>query len=127
MKTTRPTNLSLSDLRTIKLPITAISSLLHRISGIILFLSIPVLLWLLARTLSVDSDYQELLTTLTMPWMKFIIWSILSALSFHIIAGIRHLFMDMGFGETLEVGKLTATLTLVVAVIVAATWGAWLW
>ncbi len=127
VKTTRPTNLSLSDLRTIKLPITAVTSLLHRISGVILFLAIPIILWLLSSALSANTDYAKLLTVLQLPMAKFAIWLILSSLSYHIVAGIRHLFMDIGYGETLEVAKLTSMLTLVASIIMAATWGAWIW
>ncbi len=127
MNTTRPTNISLNDLRTIKFPITAITSLLHRITGVVLFLAIPIMLWLLSQTLSENVDYGKFVEQLQTPSAKIINWVIISSLSYHVIAGIRHLFMDLGYGETLEVAKLTSALTLVAAIIVAATWGAWLW
>ena len=127
MKTTRPTNLSLNDLRTIKLPITAVTSLLHRITGIVLFLAIPIMLWLLSQVLSENHDYEKFLTHMSMPAAKIISWMILSSLSYHVVAGIRHLFMDLGYGETFEVAKLTSLLTLVASIIAAATWGAWIW
>jgi succinate dehydrogenase / fumarate reductase cytochrome b subunit len=127
VNTTRPTNISLNDLRTIKFPITAITSLLHRITGVVLFLAIPIMLWLLSQTLSENVDYGKFVEQLQTPSAKIINWVIISSLSYHVIAGIRHLFMDLGYGETLEVAKLTSALTLVAAIIVAATWGAWLW
>ena len=127
MKTTRPTNLSLNDLRTIKLPITAVTSLLHRITGVVLFLAIPIMLWLLSQALSETTNYAKFVAHLDMPSAKIISWVIFSSLSYHVIAGIRHLMMDLGYGETLEVAKLTSMLTLVASIIAAATWGAWLW
>lgn len=124
MKTTRPINL---DLKTLKLPVTAISSILHRVAGVVLFLAIPLLLWLLSNILSKEANYSELLLLTDSLLMKFILWAILTALSYHILAGVRHLIMDMGFGETLEVARLTSTLTIVLGLIAAATWGVWIW
>jgi len=127
VKTTRPTNLTLNDLRTIKLPITAVTSLLHRISGVILFLAIPTILWLLSNALSEAGDYNQLLNHLNLPLAKFVSWIILCSLSYHIVAGIRHLFMDMGFAESMQAAKSTSTLVLVIAIIMSASWGAWIW
>src|SRR5262245_52853916 len=95
----RPKNLNLF---TIRQPIPAIVSILHRISGAILFFVIPLLLWGLSLSLSSKHNFEHLRQLLSSPWAKFIIWCFLAAFIYHFIAGIRHLFMDMGWGEELK-------------------------
>lgn len=121
----RPVNL---DLRTIKLPITAYSSILHRISGVILFLSLVIALFLLDRSLSSPVGFAQVKGWMSSFLVKFIVWGMLSALIYHLVAGIRHLIMDLGIGETLEGGQLGAKLTLIVSgvlIIIAGGWIAW--
>jgi succinate dehydrogenase / fumarate reductase cytochrome b subunit len=99
----RPVNL---DLRTIKLPITAYTSILHRISGVILFFGIAILLYGLDLSLSSEEGFAQVKACMTSPLVKLIVWGLVSALLYHLVAGIRHLIMDVGVGETLEGGKL---------------------
>ena len=120
----RPVNL---DLLTIKQPVTAISSILHRITGVVLFLSIPLILWGLSQTLSSAETYSALQDQLTTNSGKFIVWAILSSLSYHVVAGFRHLVMDLGIGETFDTAKTTSTITILVGISAAVFWGTWLW
>ena len=103
MKSQRPVNL---DLRTIKLPITAYTSILHRVSGVILFVGIALLLLALDTSLSSPEGFEEVRAYLGSPLAKLVSWALLSALLYHLVAGVRHLIMDSGHGETLEGGKL---------------------
>ncbi len=96
----RPVNL---DLRTIKLPITAYASILHRISGVILFVSLVIALFLLDRSLSGPEGFVIVKSWMSNFFVKFIVWGMLSALIYHLVAGIRHLIMDLGIGESLGV------------------------
>jgi len=84
----RPVNL---DLRTIKLPITAYTSILHRVSGVILFLGIVVMLFALDKSLASEEGFAEVQACLTSPLAKLIIWGLLSALLYHLVAGVRHI------------------------------------
>lgn len=120
----RPVNL---DLRTIKLPVTAYTSILHRISGVILFVGIAVLLYGLDKSLASEEGFAEVKECLTSPLAKFVIWGLLSALLYHLVAGVRHLIMDMGIGETLEGGKLGSKIVLVVSAVVIVLVGVWIW
>ncbi|MCB2551775.1 succinate dehydrogenase, cytochrome b556 subunit, partial [Listeria monocytogenes] len=79
-----PVNL---DLRTIKLPVTAYTSILHRISGVILFLGIAVLLFALDKSLSSEEGFEQVKACLTSPLAKLVIWCLLSALLYHLVAG----------------------------------------
>jgi succinate dehydrogenase / fumarate reductase cytochrome b subunit len=120
----RPINL---DLFTIKFPLPAIVSILHRISGFFVFLLIPFLLWMLSASLSSPGGFEQIQEILTSPVTKFILWLLLSALIYHLIAGIRHLLMDMGWGESLKGGILTSKIVLALSLIIALIIGVWLW
>lgn len=120
----RPVNLNLF---TIKFPIPAIISILHRISGLLLFLFIPALLWALQNSLGSAGDFQALSDTLSSPFAKLLIWILLSSLIYHLTAGIRHLIQDLGYGESLAVGRLSAKIVLVFSILMAIGIGIWLW
>ncbi|UVE16297.1 succinate dehydrogenase, cytochrome b556 subunit [Pseudomonas sp. LS44] len=120
----RPVNL---DLRTIKLPVTAYTSILHRISGVILFLGIAVMLFALDKSLASEDGFEQVKACLASPLAKFVIWGLLSALLYHLVAGIRHLIMDMGIGETLEGGKLGSQIVLAISVVLIVLAGVWVW
>ena len=120
----RPVNL---DLRTIKLPVTAYTSIAHRISGIILFIAIAGLLWMLDSSLSSESGFEQVQDVLQNPIVKFITWGVLSALLYHLVAGVRHLVMDAGVGEGLESGKRGAQAIIVIAAVLIVLLGVWIW
>ncbi|MEK1943085.1 MAG: succinate dehydrogenase, cytochrome b556 subunit [Pseudomonas sp.] len=120
----RPVNL---DLRTIKLPVTAYTSILHRISGVILFVGLAVLLYALDKSLESEDGFKQVAACLASPLAKFVIWALLSALLYHLVAGVRHLIMDVGVGETLEGGKLGSQIVLVVSAVVIVLAGVWIW
>lgn len=125
MKNNRPVNL---DISTISFPITAIVSITHRVSGLISLAGALLLLWMLSISLSSEQSFNELKETLSSPVITIIIWGVLSALGYHCVAGIRHLIMDTGIGETLEGGRLGAKLVVAIsAVLIIAIGGYLLW
>ncbi len=120
----RPVNL---DISTIKLPITALASITHRVSGVILLGAVLILLWMLGVSLESEQGFefiQELLGSIV---AKLIIWAILAALAYHFVAGIRHLIMDMGFWESLEGGQLSAKISIFLSVVLIILLGVWVW
>ncbi len=124
MNNKRPVNL---DISTIKLPITAYASILHRASGVFLFAGTAVLLWMLDASLSSESGFASIAEHLANPWCKFILWSVLAGLAYHTVMGVRHLIMDFGVGESLQGGKIGATVAFVLAGILMALAGVWIW
>ncbi len=124
MNTNRPVNL---DLTTVKFPITAIVSITHRVTGVALLAGILILMWMLDTSLSSQEGFDSLIVLLENVWAKIIVWLILVAMAYHLVAGIRHLIMDMGVGESLEGGKRGATITIVAALILSLLAGVWLW
>ncbi|WP_093477518.1 succinate dehydrogenase, cytochrome b556 subunit [Halopseudomonas yangmingensis] len=124
MNSKRPVNL---DLRTIQLPITAYTSIAHRISGVILFLAIALMLWMLELSLGSEAGFEQVKTLMQNPLVKFITWGVVSALLYHLVAGIRHLVMDAGIGEGLESGKLGSKIVIAVSVVLIVLLGVWIW
>lgn len=124
MNNKRPVNL---DIGTISLPITAIVSILHRVSGVILFFAAAVLLWMLDSSLSSAEGFNGIKECLTSFWSKLVLWLILTGLAYHTVAGVRHLIMDLGIGESLEGGRRGAKLVVVFAVILSILAGVWVW
>ncbi|WP_444930074.1 succinate dehydrogenase, cytochrome b556 subunit [Microbulbifer sp. SSSA002] len=124
MNKNRPVNL---DISTIKLPATAVVSILHRISGVVLFVVVALLLWMLDASLESEQGFAEIAAIFSSIPAKLILWASLAALIYHILAGVRHLFMDMGIGESLEGGRRSAVSVLALAVILILLAGVWLW
>ncbi|WP_046561002.1 succinate dehydrogenase, cytochrome b556 subunit [Kangiella geojedonensis] len=120
----RPKNL---DLTTVRFPVPAISSILHRITGVVLFIAVPILLWMLQKSFD-SAGYAELQSMFTESFLwQFILWAILTSVAYHVIAGVRHLLMDLGIGESLEGGRRGAWSVLVLSAIAAALLGVWVW
>lgn len=124
MKTERPVNLNLLKF---KFPVMAIVSLLHRISGVLIFLFVPFMLYILHESLISQGHFETLQDCLHHPFAKLMIWIMLSAVLFHLVAGIRHLTMDLGFAESRTAGRITAWGVISIAVILIVLTGVWLW
>jgi len=119
----RPVNL---DLGTIALPITSYVSILHRVSGVIMFFAVAVLLWLLESSLASEASFNELSNLFNNPVCQIIVWGTLAALAYHSVAGIRHMIMDFGVGEdSFYAGRLSAWAALALAALVIALITLW--
>ena len=124
MKDTRPVNL---DITTFKFPLPAITSILHRISGVGLFIGTGILLYLLQLSLSSEQGFSEAVAIMDGTLMKILLWAITTGLFYHLIAGIKHLIMDLGWGETKAGAQMGAQITLGLAVLAAILAGVWIW
>jgi succinate dehydrogenase / fumarate reductase cytochrome b subunit len=124
VKDTRPVNL---DITTFKLPLPAITSILHRISGVALFIATGILLYLLQLSLSSEQGFREAVAIMDGTLMKIVLWAITSGLFYHLIAGVKHLVMDLGWGESKQGAQLGAQITLGLAVFAAVLAGVWIW
>lgn len=124
MKKQRPVNL---DLGTLKFPPMAIASILHRVSGIVLFLLIPFLLYVLEQSLQSAESFMAMKHLLDNFFIKLVLWGFISATLYHLMAGIRHLLMDFGLGEEVSTGRKTALVVIELAVLLIILVGIWLW
>jgi len=97
----------------------AIASILHRLSGVIVFLLVPVLLWILDKSLSSPEGFDYVKNVVFGNILvRFIVWVFVAGLIFHLLA-------DLGFAEELQSGRIAATISLilsVVAIIAAFVW-----
>ncbi|MEM6483944.1 MAG: succinate dehydrogenase, cytochrome b556 subunit [Pseudomonadota bacterium] len=123
-KDNRPVNL---DIGTIKLPITAYASISHRISGVMLVVASFLLLWALDTSLSGAEGFEVVASLISNPISKIIVWGISIGLIYHSCAGVKHLIMDMGFGETMSGGVLGARIVIALTAVGAVLSGVALW
>lgn len=123
MRSSRPKNLNLF---TIHFPIPAIVSILHRISGAVLFLLIPFILWALQTSLTYDG-FDTMQQWFGNALVKIVVWLTLAAFLYHLVAGVRHLMSDMHIGDTLKAGRRSAMLVFIVSAVIILLAGVWLW
>lgn len=91
-KNIRPKNLNLLKIR---MPVTAVVSILHRVSGILLFLSIPYVVWLLSASVNSEEGFNTVLAIFNSEFGKLINILLLWAITHHFFAGIRFLMLDL--------------------------------
>ena len=120
----RPVNLNL---QTIHFPITAIASILHRVSGVITFVAVGILLWLLSISLSSPMGFMEANDIVDSFFVKLILWGILTALAYHIAGGVRHLLMDLGHFEELDSGTMSAKVAFGATAVLSLLAGILVW
>jgi succinate dehydrogenase / fumarate reductase cytochrome b subunit len=111
----------------LRFPIMAWVSILHRLSGLCLFLMIPGLLWIFQASLESESRFinvQECLRSLS---VKICLWIMLSILFYHTLAGIRHLLLDFHIGISKRSGRFGAWVVLGLSIIISILWGYYLW
>ena len=124
VKDNRPVNL---DIGSMKLPITAYASITHRVSGVFLFVGVGLLIWMLDASLSSSESFASLANTLSSVPAKLLLWAVLAGAAYHSVAGIKHLIMDFGIGESLEGGVMGARIVIASAVVLTLLAGAWIW
>jgi succinate dehydrogenase / fumarate reductase, cytochrome b subunit len=124
MKTDRPIYLSLTEF---KFPLAAIASITHRITGMLLFVGIAFLLYLLDESLTSAQGLEHAREMLALPLPKVLLLVIVATLIYHFVAGIKHLFLDFDIGDTIEGGRLAAQLTIVISAVLIGLAGVWLW
>lgn len=110
-----------------RLPITAWTSIAHRASGVFLFAGMAVLIWTLDASLASPESFAELQDCLASPLAKLVIWAVVAGLIYHSVAGVKHLIMDLGVGETMEGGTRGAQIVLAVSIVLILLAGVWIW
>ena len=121
-----------TDLPTYRLPVAGIVSILHRISGAIMFVLMPFIIWMFDTSISSEISFSRFTATfnsglLGLPgfiW-KLVALALIWAYLHHFIAGLRHLWMDTSHAAvSKEFGKSSAVFTLVVSIALAVILGA---
>ena len=121
-----PRNIGVQSLIHYRFPLQALASILHRLSGVILFCLIPFVLWLLHLSLSSEASFLMVKDFMGSPVVAFFMWVALSALFYHLIAGIKHLLMDVGYFEEKTSSKVASIVVIILGCVAAIGIGVWI-
>lgn len=123
MNKIRPKHLALHK---IKLPLPGFVSILHRASGILLFIFLPLLLWMLQASMRSIETYTQLIQILQHPLSKLVLLGLLWAFFHHFCAGIRYLALDLHFGSSLAQARASSKWVLGISLLLTVLTGGWL-
>lgn len=87
---------------------TAVTSILHRLSGLILFLSVPVLIYALQQSLLSEAGFNSVVALLSLLTIKVIFLIVTWAILHHLLAGIRFLILDFDIGISKPIARMSA-------------------
>jgi succinate dehydrogenase / fumarate reductase cytochrome b subunit len=130
---TRPIyrNIHVTQIVSYRLPPAGIVSILHRISGLVLFLLLPFSVWMLDSSLTSEISYDSFTNVFTagaagLPawFVKLVVLGLLWAYLHHFIAGVRHLWMDATHSVSKAQGHSSAVITLVLSLALTVLLGA---
>lgn len=124
IKKKRPVYLNLVQIR---LPLPGFVSILHRISGALLFVSGIWLLYLLDRSLGSPAGFDSVKRYASYPIVKLGFLALIWAYCHHFCAGLRYLFLDLDVGSDLRSARVSSWIVLVVSLVITAYLGAKLW
>ena len=119
---TRPTrpvhrNIHISQIIAYRLPPSGIVSILHRVSGAVMFLLLPFVLYLFDKSLTSEISFSNFKAVTGNWFAKLVLLVLIWAYLHHFVAGIRHLFMDMHIGVDKDSGRKTAVSVLVISLV----------
>lgn len=126
----RPGPMGLKGAITYGHPLAAIVSILHRVSGIGLFLFMPFLIWMFDTSVTSEVSYARFTHLFAAGsgvlggWFyKLIVLGLIWAFLHHLIAGLRHVWLDVTHQTTKKFGRVSAQFTLVVSLVVTLALG----
>jgi len=134
-KTPRPVyrNIHVTDIVHYRLPLAGIVSILHRISGALMFLLMPFIIWMFDASVTSEISFEVFTSVFTVGcadgavpgwFFKLIALGLIWAYLHHFCAGIRHLLMEVTHSYSKQAGKSTAVITLVISLGLTAVLGA---
>lgn len=101
-----------------RMPPSALVSIMHRVSGALLFLALPLLLWLFELSLTSETAYERMAGVAAHPFTKLVLLVLIWALAHHLVAGVRFLLLDL---HTPDLRRASSTALAVFAVSLPAT------
>ena len=109
------------------MPVTAVASILHRITGVVLFAGVFYLCWLLDLALGSAAGFQRAVAVVDGWSGKFALWLVFVSLAFHLFAGLRHLLADFHVGDSLQAARYGTWAVFALTALAALFGAAWLW
>ena len=124
---TRPINLDLLSLMT-SMPVTAIASIAHRVSAVIIWFGLGIGLFALTVATSSPGGFEQIKQILETHFLaQFVAWGIFSAFGYYCAATIKHLIQDMGYCEEFKSGKMISWAALISGVVLSVLAGVYVW
>lgn len=120
----RPVNLDLTKFR---FPLMAILSISHRLAGVLIFLFTPLAIYMIHEAVVSQQTFGMLTHVMQNFWMRLAVWVGISVTLFHLLSGIRHMAMDLGFWESLRAGRMSAYVVFILGFVVTVLVGVWVW
>ncbi|WP_374594451.1 succinate dehydrogenase, cytochrome b556 subunit [Aquabacterium sp.] len=124
-------NIHITDIVTYRLPLAGIVSILHRISGAVLFLLLPFVIWMFDTSVTSEISFERFTSVFASgcggvpAWfIKLVTVGIMWSYLQHFAVGVRHLWMDATHSVSKEQGKSSAVVTLVIALPLTALFAA---
>ncbi|MHA7602353.1 succinate dehydrogenase, cytochrome b556 subunit [Alicycliphilus sp. T452] len=125
-------NLNLfTDIRTYRLPLAGLVSILHRVSGMLLFVLLPFIIWLFDKSVSSEISFGSFTSAFStgigfLPawFIKLVVLALIWSYLHHLAAGVRHLVLDVTHKTTKEFGRHSAVATLVFSIVLTLVLGA---
>lgn len=99
------------------MPVTAWVSILHRFSGVLLFISLPMLLMGMEALYESQASFDRLARWLVEPWTKILAFILLSAFIYHFAAGLRYLLFDLHIGTRRSMARRSAIAVLLATLV----------
>ena len=120
-----------SDLPTYRLPLAGIVSILHRISGLLMALLLPFIIWMFDKSVSSEASYEDFTAVFTHGFgpfpgvfVKLVVLALIWSYLHHFCAGVRHLWMDATHSVTKEQGKSSAVVSFAISLLLTVALGA---
>ena len=114
-----------------RLPLAGVVSILHRVSGLMMFALLPFIIWLFDNSLSSEISYDTFTSAFVAgigvapAWfVKLVALALIWAFLHHAIAGVRHVWMDMTHSVSKEQGRVSAVVTLASSLVLTTLLGA---
>ncbi len=127
----RPGTMRLVDAMKYRLPLAGVVSILHRVSGAVMFFLLPFVIWLFDVSVTSEISYERFTAAFSVGlgfvpgwFIKLVALALIWSYLHHFIAGVRHLWMDMTHSVTKEFGRSSAVVTLVLSLLLTAALGA---
>ena len=114
------------NLISIRLPLPALVSILHRLSGVLLFLLMPFLTWTFCNSISSDLNFNKTALILNTWPVKIIQIFFIWALIHHLMAGLRHLLLDLQIGSDLIIARFSSKTVLLISFLLTVILICWI-
>ncbi|MCP5180361.1 MAG: succinate dehydrogenase, cytochrome b556 subunit [Pseudomonadales bacterium] len=113
---------------TSRLPLAALASITHRITGVLLLAGVGLLIYLADVALSSEAGFADARALIDAGGLvTFLLWATLVAICYHFLAGVKHLLLDFHIGDNVRAAFGMSIAVIVLTAIDAIWLGVWLW